>query len=117
MAAADAFRQAAANLAASADASQTDFNAVRVEQLLLDTENRYQALKEALLLQGAHARLDINTMQEWLRLASLQRRAAEQVAKGARMLAVLDGDLLPHQVEDGPDTDNDGHGEPARVAG
>ncbi len=117
VAAADAFRQAAANLAASADASQTDFNAVRVEQLLLDTENRYQALKEALLLQGAHARLDINTMQEWLRLASLQRRAAEQVAKGARMLAVLDGDLLPHQVEDGPDTDNDGNGEPARVAG
>ena len=32
------------------------------------------------------------------RLASLERRATEQVAKAARMLAVLDGDLTPQQA-------------------
>jgi len=37
-------------------------------------------------------------MQDWLRLASLERRAIEQVAKAARMLAVLDGDLTPQQA-------------------
>ena len=65
---------------------------------LEEAELRYQAFKEALLLEGAHARIDIRTMQDWLRLASLERRAIEQVAKAARMLAVLDGDLTPQQA-------------------
>ena len=52
----------------------------------------------ARLLEGAHARIDIRSMQDWLRLASLERRAVEQVAKAARMLAVLDGDLTPQQA-------------------
>lgn len=71
-----------------------------VEVRLQEAETRYQAFKEALLLEGAHARIDIRGMQDWLRLASLERRAIEQVAKAARMLAVLDGDLTPQQAAD-----------------
>jgi phosphate:Na+ symporter len=41
------------------------------------------------LQAGAHARIDIRSMQDWLRLASLQRRATEQTAKAARMLAAM----------------------------
>lgn len=95
-----AFRQAIGALAASADAARSDFSAAAVEIRLEEAEARYQALKEALLLEGAHARLDIRAMQDWLRLASLQRRAIEQIAKAARMLAVLDGDLPPQQAVD-----------------
>lgn len=90
---AEAFRQATAELAASADTSHADFSAAAVEVRLAEVEAHYQALKEALLLEGAQARLDIHAMQEWLRLASLQRRAAEQVAKAARVLASLDDKL------------------------
>jgi phosphate:Na+ symporter len=93
-----AFRQAAGALAASADAAREDFSAPAVEVRLEEAELRYQAFKEALLLEGAHARIDIRSMQDWLRLASLERRAIEQVAKAARMLAVLDGDLTPQQA-------------------
>ena len=95
-----AFRPATGALAASADAGRDDFSAAAVEVRLEETELRYQAFKEALLLEGAHARLDIRAMQDWLRLASLERRAIEQVAKAARMLAVLDGDLTPQQAAD-----------------
>ena len=97
-AAAKAFHQATANLAASADGGRDDFSAAAVEVRLQEAETCYQALKEALLLEGAHARIDIRSMQDWLRLASLERRAVEQVAKAARMLAVLDGDLTPQQA-------------------
>lgn len=93
-----AFRQATAALAASADAARDDFSAAAVALRLEETEKHYQAFKEALLLEGAHARFDIRAMQDWLRLASLERRAIEQVAKAARMLAVLDGDLTPQQA-------------------
>ena len=93
-----AFRQATGALAASADAAREDFSAPAVEVRLEEAELRYQAFKEALLLEGAHARIDIRSMQDWLRLASLERRAIEQVAKAARMLAVLDGDLTPQQA-------------------
>ena len=105
------FRQAVAALAASADASRGEFSAAAVEVLLGEVEAHYQALKEALLLHGAHARIDIATMQDWLRLASLQRRATEQVAKAARMLAVLDGDLSPQQAAQANAVD-DGNGHP-----
>lgn len=95
--AASAFLEATAALARAADASREDFNTGAVELRLQEAEARYQALKEALLLSGAHARLDIRSMQDWLRLASLQRRAAEQVAKAARMIAVLEG-VAPAQA-------------------
>ena len=50
-------------------------------------------------------------MQDWLRLASLERRAIEQVAKAARMLAVLDGDLTPQQAAEADENaDNNGTG-------
>jgi len=95
-----AFRQTTATLAACADAGRDEFSAAAVEIRLQEAEVRYQAFKEGLLLEGAHARIDIRAMQDWLRLASLERRAIEQVAKAARMLAVLDGDLTPQQAAD-----------------
>ena len=55
---------------------------------------------------GAHARLDIGSMQGWLRLASLQRRSVEQVAKAARMLAtVQDKDPQASATADAYDRD------------
>ena len=88
-----------------------DFSAAAVAVRLEETELRYQAFKEALLLEGAHARIDIRVMQDWLRLASLERRAIEQVAKAARMLAVLDGDLTPQQAAEADENaDNNGTG-------
>lgn len=104
-----AFHHATRALAAGADAARDDFSAAAVAVRLDETETRYQAFKEALLLEGAHARIDIRAMQDWLRLASLERRAVEQVAKAARMLAVLDGDLTPQQAaEGGGHVDGDG---------
>ncbi len=90
-AAVERFRQAVAALANAANPDLADFRPEVVEVCLENAETEYQALKEALLLAGAHARLDIRTMQNWLRLASLERRATEQVAKAARMIAALEG--------------------------
>ncbi len=87
-----AFRTAIAAVTASAEAERSDFSAAAAEHRLDEAETRYQALKEALLLAGAHARLDIRAMQDWLRLASLQRRAVEQLTKAARMLDALEGE-------------------------
>ena len=89
-AAVERFRQAVATLALAANPGLEGFSSHAVERLLEEAEREYQALKEALLLAGAHARMDIRTMQSWLRLASLERRATEQVAKAARMIAALD---------------------------
>ena len=89
-AAVERFRQAVAALAVAANPDLEGFSPQAVEQRLEEAEGEYQALKEALLLAGAHARLDIRTMQNWLRLASLERRATEQVAKAARMIAALE---------------------------
>lgn len=85
-----AFRAAAGALAASADPLAPDFHAAAAEVRLEEAEAAYARLKEALLTAGAHARLDIRRMQDWLRLASLLRRAVEQTAKAARTLAGLD---------------------------
>ncbi len=89
-AAVERFRQAVATLAVAANPDLEGFSPQAVERRLEEAEREYQALKEALLLAGAHARLDIRTMQNWLRLASLERRATEQVAKAARMIAALE---------------------------
>ncbi|ENO86406.1 Na/Pi cotransporter family protein [Thauera linaloolentis] len=86
----ECFRQAVAHLAEAADPRHGDFSPGAVSVRLDEAEACYQALKEALFLAGAHARLDIRSMQEWLRLASVARRAAKQVAKAARMIAALE---------------------------
>ncbi|MFT3757272.1 MAG: Na/Pi symporter [Thauera sp.] len=86
----EAFREAVAHLAIASDPRQEAFNASAVSVLLDEVEIRYQTLKEALFLAGAHARLGIPAMQDWLRLASVTRRAAKQVAKAARMIAALE---------------------------
>ena len=86
----ETFRQSVAHVAEAASPERPDFSPGAVSVRLDEAEAEYQKLKEALLLGGAHARLDIHTMQDWLRLASLERRATEQVAKAARMLAALE---------------------------
>jgi phosphate:Na+ symporter len=104
-AAIDTFRAALDALAASADAERPGFSAAAVDIRLAEAETHYARLKEILLRAGAHARLDIRTMQDWLQLVSLQRRATEQTAKAARMLATLvDGG--PPPAEPGADTDD-----------
>jgi phosphate:Na+ symporter len=84
-----AFHAALDTLATSADIERPDFGVAAVDSRLAEAEETYAQLKEALLQAGAHARIDIRNMQDWLRLASLQRRATEQTAKAARMLAAM----------------------------
>ncbi|WP_418648215.1 Na/Pi cotransporter family protein [Thauera butanivorans] len=86
----EAFREAVAQLAAASDSRREGFSPGAVSVLLDEVDRRYQSLKEALFLAGAHARLDIRAMQDWLRLASIARRAAKQAAKAARMIAALE---------------------------
>ena len=77
-----------------------------MDSRLADAEETYAQLKEALLQAGAHARIDIRDMQDRLRLASLQRRATEQTAKAARMLAAMledEGGASGEPAHDGED--------------
>ena len=90
-----AFATAVSRLATAADPSQGDFSSTTVELRLRETEDDYARLKEALLVAGADATLDLRAMQEHLRHASLLRRAAEQSVKAARHLAALDADHPP----------------------
>ncbi len=64
---------------ATADCSGGDINAF---------EDAYQKLKASLLEAGAGARLPVATMDALLRGASAQRRAVEQAAKAAELLAI-----------------------------
>lgn len=89
------FRDAADALADASVPGQPGFRSSEIDRLLGEAEAQYEALKEALLGAGAHARLDIRSMQDWLRLASLLRRTTEQVAKSARTLAALEEGLQP----------------------
>ncbi len=86
----ETFRHAVEELADASVPGQPAFKVSHIEHLLAVAEERYAALKEALLNAGAHARMDIRSMQEWLRLASLLRRATEQIGKSARTLAALE---------------------------
>lgn len=102
----EAFRNAVDDLADASVPGQASFRVSAIEHLLALAEERYALLKEALLTAGAHARMDIRSMQEWLRLASLLRRATEQIAKSARTLAALEEGLpqptLSDHHDDGP---------------
>lgn len=92
-----AFRDAVDALADISIPGTPGFSSDAVEAGLAEAELRYAALKETVLSAGAHARLDIRSMQDWLRLGSLLRRATEQLAKSSRTLAALD-DGLPQPV-------------------
>lgn len=113
----ETFRQSVARLAEAADPGRPDFSAGAVSVRLEEAEARYQELKAALLLGGAHARLDIHTMQDWLRLASLERRATEQVAKAARMLAALDEGTSAAEVARNDEAERAGDSDPANSNG
>ena len=86
------FNDALRHLADAADLSRDDFHLATLEQRLLRAEEDYARLKEALLVAGAHASIELRGLQERLRHASLLRRAAEQTGKAARHLAALDAD-------------------------
>lgn len=113
----ETFRQSVARLAEAADPGRPDFSPGAVSVRLEEAEARYQELKAALLLGGAHARLDIHTMQDWLRLASLERRATEQVAKAARMLAALDEGTSAAEVARNDEAERAGDSDPANSNG
>lgn len=113
----ETFRQSVARLAEAADPGRPDFSPGAVSVRLEEAEARYQELKAALLLGGAHARLDIHTMQDWLRLASLERRATEQVAKAARMLAALDEGTSAAEVARNDEAERAGDSDPANGNG
>jgi phosphate:Na+ symporter len=113
----ETFRQSVARLAEAADPGRPDFSPGAVSVRLEEAEARYQELKAALLLGGAHARLDIHTMQDWLRLASLERRATEQVAKAARMLTALDEGTSAAEVARNDEAERAGDGDPANSNG
>lgn len=55
-------------------------------------EDRYQQLKEALLVAGAEGTLSVPNMETLLREASLMRRAVTQARKAMRTLHRLDAD-------------------------
>ncbi|WP_407084210.1 Na/Pi cotransporter family protein [Thauera humireducens] len=113
----ETFRQSVARLAEAADPGRPDFSPGAVSVRLEEAEARYQELKAALLLGGAHARLDIHTMQDWLRLASLERRATEQVAKAARMLAALNEGTSAAEVARNDEAERAGDSDPANSNG
>lgn len=113
----ETFRQSVARLAEAADPGRPGFSPGAVSVRLEEAEARYQELKAALLLGGAHARLDIHTMQDWLRLASLERRATEQVAKAARMLTALDEGTSAAEVARNDEAERAGDGDPANSNG
>jgi len=100
------FRDAASELADASMPGKPGFHSEDIERLLGSAETRYAALKEALLVAGAHAHLDIRSMQDWLRLASLLRRATEQIAKSARTLAALEEGLPQPVLEHRGDDEN-----------
>ncbi len=94
-----AWRRSVARLSALADPRAESFSPGALSLRLEETESHYQALKEALFLAGAHAELDIRSMQDWLRLISLVHRASKQVVKAARMIAALEGGTSATEAE------------------
>lgn len=93
------FREAVDALVGASVPGHRTFSSTEVESLLTRAETRYAALKETLLSAGAHAGIDIRSMQDWLRLGSLLRRATEQLAKSAHTLASLDEGQSPPALE------------------
>jgi phosphate:Na+ symporter len=87
VAGAAAFRRQAEALFARCDPAGEIAAAGAIDAALHDFENDYQILKAELLEAGALGRLAVADMDARLRAASALRRAAQQVAKAARMLA------------------------------
>lgn len=84
-----AFRREARALLDSIDAPTEPVAAARIDGMLDASEQRYQALKSALLAAGADARMPMATMDQQLRAASGLRRALQQAAKAARLDAEI----------------------------
>lgn len=83
------FHASLERLAARADPQRSDFQTEAITAGLAAVKKEYGKVRETMLRAGAHALIDIDTMQDWLRLVSLQRRSVDQAAKAARMLATV----------------------------
>lgn len=84
---ADAFRSATLRLLEAADPGRAMASPTELQASLADVEIAYQALKAELLEAGATGSLTFEAMEAELRAASAGRRALEQCAKAARLLA------------------------------
>lgn len=84
-----AFRREAQALLDAIDAPTEPPAAARIDGQLDAVEQRYQALKSALLDCGADGRMPMAAMDQQLRAASGLRRALEQAAKAARLDAEI----------------------------
>lgn len=96
-----------AQFAEKCDTTRVDFSQDQVAFYLQDVEGDYSRLKAALLVIGARGEIDLPAMQEWLRLFSLMRRAAQQLAKAAQHLGALESGT-PCQGDGHQDTPDDG---------
>lgn len=77
------------DVARAADPPLPDHGAEAAAARLATAELQYERLKESLLVAGADAAIKVREMQDWLRTASLQRRALQQLTEGAQHLQSL----------------------------
>lgn len=77
------------DMARAADPPLPDHDAEAAGARLATAELQYERLKESLLVAGADAAIKVREMQDWLRTASLQRRALQQLTEGAQHLQSL----------------------------
>ncbi len=83
------FQESLTHLADSCCDCPDGFSPAAMDLAMEQTELRYGALKEALLVAGAAGHMDIRQMEDYLQQASLYRRAAEQLSKAQRHLTQL----------------------------
>ena len=86
----DTFANSAMQAIHASDPLRPDHDLAEVERTLNQAEADYARIKEALLMAGADAELDVRAMQERLRQISMLRRGMQQLAKGARFLQRLE---------------------------
>jgi phosphate:Na+ symporter len=96
------FLSGLAQLSERCDTHPPDFSVDQVSFYLQEVENDYARLKATLLVVGAKGEIDLASMQEHLRLFSLMRRAAQQLAKAAQHLGALEAGT-PCEEQDIPD--------------
>jgi len=98
----EGFRRQAEALFARCDPDAPHASPEEIDAALSDFEADYQILKAELLEAGAQGRLAVADMDARLRAASALRRAAQQIAKAARLLKA-GASLPPHPAPANPD--------------
>ena len=98
----ESFRRQAEALFARCDPAAPHASPEEIDAALGGFEADYQILKAELLEAGAQGRLAVADMDARLRAASALRRAAQQIAKAARLLEA-GASLPPHPAPANPD--------------